>query len=122
MTGALDTPGRNTVNYISRGSVRRYKASHSTGRPVSNMVKHLRADIDDPHFKRFKAFMAMEGSSTNDEFIITMLDLYERYDDGELVPIEEVEKLKQDEPQPEEPEPSAENGSETAEASSGIEF
>jgi len=128
MTGSLDTHERNSVNYISRAFVSGNKASGSTGRPVSNMVKHLRADIDDQHFKRFKALMAMEGSPTNDDFIITMLDIYERYNDGELVPVDEVAEFKDDEEQDEDeveaeqPEPAADDNSGTAETSSGIEF
>lgn len=119
MTGTLDSHGRNTVNYISPGRDRRYKASHSTGRPVSNMVKHLRADIDDEHFKRFKAFMSMEGCSTNDEFIIQLLDLYEKYEGGFSEPEEEIEE---EEVKEEQPDPSADNSSETTETSTSIEF
>lgn len=122
MTGTLGLHGRNTVNYIPGGRDSRNKASGSTGWPVSNMVKHLRADIDDKHFKRFKAFMAMEGASTNDEFIIRMLDLYEKYDNDELLTAEDLEKRIEDMDESDDVEVTADTSTSASEAQESIEF
>lgn len=122
MTGTLGLHGRNTVNYIPGGRDSRNKASGSTGWPVSNMVKHLRADIDDKHFKRFKAFMAMEGASTNDEFIVVMLDLYEKFDNDELLTEEEVQQRIEQLNEPEDVEVTADTEASTSKAQESIEF
>jgi hypothetical protein len=61
----------------------------------------------------------MEGCSTNDEFIVQLLNLYEKHEGGFGEPQEDEED---DEVDAEQPEPSADGGSEAAEASGSIEF
>jgi hypothetical protein len=50
-------------------------------RGLNQMAKNLRCDMTESEFNRFKKIKAETGSSTNDQTLVHLMDLYEEVND-----------------------------------------
>lgn len=50
-------------------------------RGLNHMVKNLRCDMSESEFNRFKRIKAEIGSTTNDQALVHLMDLYEDIND-----------------------------------------